>query len=215
MSQEWWDGVPDPEHPRHHEGCSDDCEYKPLPEGHAGRQDFEEPRPAWWDAYTGQVEAKDRERRRAYYAAREHFEASSKMTALLLREHRPESRPSRASLALAWMKGFVTAMAEIKLSDWSKALHMDVEQTLVAPPGKPKRLPVIFTDDGEAWTPVYEAQTGSGPYRNKPTGLRRITPDEAALVAMQAADRARRFATFALGLTLANVLIQVLRLVFG
>lgn len=184
-SQPWWDSVPDPDDPRHHEGCSDDCEYKvhrPL-----SPQEL---------AYIDKVAAL-----------------------------RPVAPPSRSALAWAWVKGFGEAMSEIKLSDWQKSLRKgDVELVteqgrrplaLAVSGAKPHKLTVVFTDDGEAWTPVYEAKTGSGPYRSRQVGLRRITPDEAALIATHAADRSRRFMTFALGLTTMNVLIQVLRLIFG
>lgn len=133
----------------------------------------------------------------------------------------PAPRRMWPSLALAWVKGFVTAMAEIKLSDWQKALRkggVTIKHEGPAPemvvPDKTKQLPVIFVD-GEAWTPTSAAKTGSGPYRENPTSLRRVTPAEAALIATQAAERARRYMTFTLGLVAVAVLLQVLRLISG
>lgn len=114
-------------------------------------------------------------------------------------EHRPEPKPSRASLAFAWVRGVVGGFLGAVL----------------------KRGPVVVVKDERLGTIVFEDGVGrvaepiqeGSPYRR--AGLRRLTAEEAAEVALRAAERSRRWARFMLGLTVANVLLQLLRIIFG
>lgn len=61
---------------------------------------------------------------------------------------------------------------------------------------------------------VVGADPNGSPYRRH-AEFRRLTAEEAAEVAVRAAERSRRWARFMLGLTVTNVLLQLLRVIFG
>lgn len=193
----WWNSVPDPDHPRHHEACDPrDCDYAPresLPELFKNRKNRE-------------------------YAERMRQRRLDQIAEQLARAT-PAPRSMWPSLAWAWVKGFVKAMSEIKLSDWQKALrkggvtikHEGPVPSMIVPDGT--KIPVIFVD-GEAWTLASAGKTATGPYRENPTNLRRVMPAEAALIASVSAERARRYMMFTISMVAVSVIIQVLRLIF-
>lgn len=102
------------------------------------------------------------------------------------------------------------SVTELKVSEWERERRAQGD---VVFRDKGASTPLVLFEDGRGY--AVEPGGGSrGSYRIR-ASRRRLTPEEAAEVAVRASERAFRWGTFALGLTAANVLIWLVRLIFG